>query len=96
MLKRSIFLGLCAAVFLQLASVKADAAIVHPSLGIAADKLSGLTDVRWVCGPYRCAWIPNYRGKVVVYPHMRGWVRPRSPHCYYARGIFGGWTLICP
>ena len=109
MLKRSIFLGLLAGALLQGFSVKAEAATrLHTAnvLGVlkaavsahanVAANLSGVTDVRWVCGPYRCAWIPNYRGKVVVYPHMRVWVRPPSPHCYYERGFFGRWKLICP
>ncbi len=96
MLKRSIFLGLLAGALLQGFSVKADAATANPSLGNVAADLSGVTDVRWLCGPYRCAWIPNYRGKVVIYPHMRVWVRPPSPHCYYQRGFFGRWKLVCP
>ena len=26
----------------------------------AAQVQSGVQDVRWVCGPYRCWWRPNY------------------------------------
>jgi hypothetical protein len=96
MLKRSIFIGLLAGALLHGFSVNAHAAPANPSLGKIAAAVSDVNTIRWVCGPYRCAWIPNYRGPVVVYPHMRGWVRPRSPHCYYARGVFGGWTRICP
>jgi hypothetical protein len=95
MLKRSIFVGLLAGALLQGFSVGAHAIPANPSLGKAAAATSGVTDVRWVCGPYRCAWIPNYRGRVVVYPHMRAWVRPPSPHCYYHHGLFR-WELICP
>ncbi len=95
MLKRAIFFGLLAGALLSGLSVNAQAATANPSLGRTAANISDVTDVRWVCGPYRCAWIPNYRGRVVVYPHMRGWVRPRSPHCYYHRGLFR-WELICP
>jgi hypothetical protein len=95
MFRRSILLSLLAGALLAGFSVNANAATANPTLGIVAAKNSGITDVRWVCGPYRCAWIPKYRGKVVVYPHMRGWVAPRSPHCFYERGVFG-WTLICP
>jgi hypothetical protein len=95
MSKRSIFLGLLAGVLLAGASVNAEAAMVDPSLGKAAATMSDVTDVRWVCGPYRCAWIPRYRARVVVYPHMRGWVPPPSPHCIYEHTLFG-WRLICP
>jgi len=95
MISRSIFIGLLAGALLQGFSVNAHATGANPSLGGVAANISGVTDVRWVCGPYRCAWIPNYRGRVVVYPHMRGWVRPLSPHCYYERGPFG-WHLYCP
>jgi hypothetical protein len=95
MLSRSIFLGLLAGALLAGFNVNAQAAVANPSLGIAAAKTSGVTDVRWVCVPYRCAYIPKYRGRVVVYPHMRGWVAPPSPHCYYQRTVFG-WTRICP
>jgi hypothetical protein len=95
MLSRSIFLGLLAAAMLAGFSINAHAAVANPSLGTAAAKNSGVTDVRWICGPYRCAWIPKYRGRVVVYPHMRGWVAPPSPHCIYQRTVFG-WQRICP
>jgi hypothetical protein len=95
MLKRSIFLGSLAGVLLAVFSVNAHAAVANPSLAAAATTASDVTDVRWVCGPYRCAWIPRYRGRVVVYPHMRGWRPPSSPHCYYNHTLFG-WTLVCP
>ena len=74
MSKRAIFFGLLAGTLLSGLSVNAQAATGNPSLGRVAAAIADVTDVRWVCGPYRCAWIPNYRGRVVVYPHMRGWV----------------------
>jgi hypothetical protein len=95
MLRRSIFLGLLAGALLAGFNIDAHAAVANPSLGAAATTMSGITEVRWVCGPYRCAWIPRYRGRVVVYPHMRGWVRPPSPHCFYRHDLWG-WTLVCP
>jgi hypothetical protein len=58
MLKRSIFLGLLAGTLLAGYSINAQAAVADPSLGVATAKNSGVTDVRWLCGPYRCAWIP--------------------------------------
>ena len=95
MLKRSMLLGLLAGALLAGFSLNVKAAVVDPSLEAAAQTIPGATDVRWICGPYRCAYIPKYRGRVVVYPHMRGWKRPPSPHCYYEHQLFG-WTLICP
>ncbi len=95
MLKRSMLFGLLAGALLAGSSVNAKAATVDPSLGAAAQTIAGVTHVRWVCGPYRCAWIPRYRGRVVVYPYMRGWKRPRSPHCIYEHRLFG-WELVCP
>jgi hypothetical protein len=93
---RSIFLGLLAGALLTGSSFSADAAVANSSLGNAAKDLSGITDVRWVCGPYRCAWIPKYRGRAVVYPQIRGRAAPRSPHCFYQRNLFGHWSLVCP
>ena len=94
MIGRTFSLGLLALTVLLGIYTGAHAAAVKPPFGVAA-KGSGLIDVRWVCGPYRCAWIPAYRGPVVVYPHMRGWVRPPTPHCFYERRLFA-WTLVCP
>ena len=95
MFKKSVLIGLLAGAVLQVSGTSAPAAVADPAFGRAAAAISGVTDVRWVCGPYTCAWIPNYRGRVVVYPHMRAWVRPPSPHCVYVRGPFG-WFLRCP
>ena len=93
--KRSTIIGLLAASVLVSLSASAHAITANPSLEGIASKQAGLTDVRWICGPYRCAWVPGYRGRVVVYPHMRGWVAPPSPHCVYRHGVFG-WWLHCP
>ena len=94
MLKRSVVCGLAAATLLLGVNVAAEAAVVGPSF--AAAPASAVTPVRWVCGPYRCAYIPNYAGPVVVYPRMRGWAPPPSPHCNYVRGRKGRWVLVCP
>jgi hypothetical protein len=95
MLKKLILVGLLAGALLPTFSDKAPAAVADPSLGRVATGISGITNVRWVCGTYRCAWIPRYRGQVVVYPHMRAWVPPPSPHCIYRHNLFG-WWLSCP
>ena len=60
---------------LPLASTSAEAmpglgaAVMHNDAGARIDK------VRWVCGPYRCHWAPNYYG----YGYGPGW------------GYRGGW-----
>lgn len=57
-----------------------------------ASVLAGATDpvaqVRWVCGPYRCWWRPNYvyYGRPWGYGYRRwGYHRP------YGRWGYGGW-----
>src|SRR5919199_1563816 len=60
----------------------------------AAKALSNnTTEVRWVCGPYRCWWRPNY------YYARPWWGGPRpfygrpwwgGPRRYYARPWWGG------
>jgi hypothetical protein len=95
MLKRSILCGLTAASLFGLTAA-ADAAVGKLSFGAAAAGSTAITPVRWVCGPYRCAYIPNYAGPVVVHPYMRRWGPPPRPHCNYVRGPRGRWALVCP
>jgi hypothetical protein len=96
MLKRSLLCGLAAASMLLGANAVAEAAVAGPSFGATPAARSAITPVRWVCGPYRCAYIPRYRGRVVVHPYMRHWRPPPSPHCNYVRGPRGRWALVCP
>jgi hypothetical protein len=96
MLKRPVPSGLTVAALLFALNAVAEAAIANPSLGATADERSTVTPVRWVCGPRRCAWIPNYAGRVVVRPYMRHWAPPPRPHCNYVRGPRGRWALVCP
>ena len=95
MLKRSIRCGLTAATLLVGLNAAANAAVVNPSLGVAGES-AAITPVHWVCGPRRCAWIPEYAGPIVVHPYMRAWVPPPKPHCNYVRGRRGRWVLVCP
>jgi hypothetical protein len=47
--------------------------------GVVRDgQTAGIDQVRWVCGPYRCHWAPNY-----YYGYGPGWG--------YRRGWGGGW-----
>ena len=93
MQRRSIVFGLAlATAFMGFAQV-AQANVATTALGAAkAHQKSSLVDVRWVCGPRRCAWLPNYRGPVVVTP--RRWGPPPAPHCHYVRGPYR-WVLVC-
>jgi hypothetical protein len=95
MLKHTMLCGLTAAFIFGL-NLTAGAAVGNPSLGKDAGEISTMNPVRWVCGAYRCAFVPNYTGVVVVHPYMRGWAPPPSPHCNYVRGRRGRWVLVCP
>ncbi len=33
---------------------------VAPVIATSRDLANNIQDVRWVCGPYRCHWAPNY------------------------------------
>jgi hypothetical protein len=59
----------CAAMPLGLSSA------VKPALA------SNVDHVRWVCGPFRCWWRPNYYGAYGFYDGPR----------FYGRGWRGGW-----
>ena len=37
-------------------------AFAAPIAPITATTAANVQDVRWVCGPYRCWWQPNYYG----------------------------------
>jgi hypothetical protein len=76
MLKRAVFCVLLSAIVMLGVRGEAGAAIADPGLGAVSTQMSGITTVRWVCGPYRCAYLPRYRGRVVVRPYMRRWRRP--------------------
>jgi len=72
---RNLKIALVAATALSGVSLLAPAASAMPMSGLAAasnDVAAGVVqDVRWVCGPYRCWWRPNY------YWGYRRWWGPR-------------------
>lgn len=49
-----------------------------PAAGLAAQS-SPVEQVRWVCGPYRCRWVPNYGiyGPRPYWGPRRHWREPR-------------------
>lgn len=52
--------------------------LLDAEVATAADVASAnVNNVRWVCGPYRCWWRPNY-----YYGYYRGYYRPR-PYGWY-------------
>lgn len=73
----------------------AQAAVATPALG-AAPTLAPVTEtVRWVCGPWRCAWRPNFRYWYVP-PYARAWGPPVAPGCFWRRNGWNNWVHICP
>jgi hypothetical protein len=72
--------GLALAAVLTAGSAIGQASAMPASgLASAATATNGVQDVRYVCGPYRCWWRPNYYG-----PHYYNYyVGPR--HWYWHR-----------
>lgn len=79
-----------------LASSTAEAGVAMPAIGSAMPAVPALQteNVRWVCGPFRCFWRPNFNYWYVP-PYARGWGPPVAPNCFWRRG-WGGWTHVCP
>ncbi len=48
----------------------------------------------WLCGPDQCVWVN--RNVVVVPDYATNWAPPVAPTCFWKRGFFGRWKLICP
>jgi hypothetical protein len=77
-----IKLGLVAAGALCASTMVAGTASAMPVGGLAAasEVSDGITQARWVCGPFRCWWRPG--------PRYYGWGGPRY-HGYRAYGFYG-------
>jgi hypothetical protein len=61
----SLKLALVSATILGGVAFIAPAASAMPVGGLTAasnELATGVQDVRWVCGPFRCWWRPNYWG----------------------------------
>ena len=51
------------------------------ALKSATEAVQQTENVRWVCGPYRCWWRPNYYG------YVRPYWGPRRHYGFYGRRI---------
>jgi hypothetical protein len=79
---KTLKIALVAATALGGTCLISDSASAMPVSGLAAaskETSSEIQDVRWVCGPYRCWWQPNYfyGYRYYGYPYWR----PR-PYAY--------------
>lgn len=77
---QSAIVGLVVLGGAALAGSAATAMPIAPIPG--ANNASGVEQVRWVCGPYRCWWRPNYYGAYGFY----GGPRYYGPRWGYHRG----------
>jgi hypothetical protein len=66
---------LASAAVLSAAMIGSAAAMPAAPLASAAQTQSGIQQARWVCGPYRCWWRPNYYGYYGPRPYHYGWHR---------------------
>lgn len=61
------------------------AAFAAPVVPMPAASNANVEQVRWVCGPYRCGWRPNYYGyryHYGYYPHHRWYWRHHHRYWY--------------
>ena len=93
-MKRAIAGSLIAAALVLGFNVQPASAVVSP-VSAAVEAPTLVESARWVCGPYRCYWQPNYVGPFPFYPWATGWGPPRHSRCYYAKRPSGRWVLVC-
>ena len=97
MFTRSIALALFAAVTVSAATVnRAEAVVVGPAtIDSAAMTNDAIQTIRWVCGAYRCDWVPL----AVFHPrpsYTLNWDVPRTPGCWREKNRRGYWREVCP
>ena len=70
-----------------LGSIAATPASAMPVAPLPSDAASNIEQVRWVCGPYRCWWRPNYYryGGYGFYPRRAWGGGPRWRHRHWRR-----------
>jgi hypothetical protein len=104
LLRRAVFaVALAFAAFTAVGLTTAEAGVATPGLAtpsaaaldIVAPTTALTETVRWVCGPFRCFWRPNWNNWYVP-PYARGWGPPLRPNCFWRRGWGGGWVHVCP
>lgn len=76
-------------------SQQAVAGISAPALAPATTS-SEVEKVVWVCGPVQCVWDPTPDAGYVVPGYAATWGAPVYPGCFWKRGFFGRWKMICP
>ena len=76
-------------------SQQAVAGISAPALAPAATN-SEVQKVVWVCGPATCVWDPTPDAGYVMPGYAAAWGAPVYPGCFWKRGFFGRWKMICP
>lgn len=64
-----------------LGSITATSASAMPVAPLPSDAATNIEQVRWVCGPYRCWWRPNY---------YRSYGYGYRPYGFYPRRAWGG------
>lgn len=64
-----------------LGSITATSASAMPVAPLPSDAATNIEQVRWVCGPYRCWWRPNY---------YRSYGYPAYGYGFYPRRHYGG------
>jgi hypothetical protein len=79
---------------LLLAGQPAQAVTRLPALN--APTASAVEKVVWVCGPVQCVWDPTPDAGYVAPAYAATWAAPLYPACYWKRGFFGRWKMICP
>jgi len=79
------------------AALASGSASAMPLAGVAAPETgitSGVQDVHWVCGPFRCWWRPNFYARPYPAWGYRVWGRPWWGRSFAYRGgwgRYGGW-----
>ncbi|QGM47942.1 hypothetical protein H2LOC_003910 [Methylocystis heyeri] len=58
---------------------------LDPGVAQAADSAANVDKARWVCGPYRCWWRPNYYRPYGVYRPYGGYGYYHGPRRYWHR-----------
>lgn len=94
---KAIALSFLATAMVSAATVnRAEAVVAGPAaIDRAAVTNDTIQNIRWVCGPSRCDWVPL----AVFHPrptYTLNWGVPRSPGCWREKTRRGRWREVCP